>query len=188
VTIRINFDQNRLNNIMASDPTPSAPEARSDIASPRTSDKTLQVDSAPQQRMSRTSTTSSLGSSSSSPPATQEHFPSFPFHMPHTHLKSSKTVPTTSSQSTSQQISKSSEPSSNSRSKSAGDLPPPPTRIPSGSTPPMSHGWIQKKPHPSGTMGAYGRHGDDWLFGDISITRTALGIVSKAKGRKEEKR
>jgi hypothetical protein len=177
---------------MAPDPTPSAPVVRPDIASRRTSDKTLQsvnkIDSAPQQKMSRTSTTSSMASSTSSPPATQEHFPSFPFHMPHIHLKSSKTIPTTSSQHTSKQVSKSMEQSNSSRSKSTGDLPPPPTRIPSGSTPPTTHGWIQKKPHPSGTMGAYGRHGDDWLFGGVSITQTALGLVSKAKGRKEEKR
>jgi len=49
--------------------------------------------------------------------------------------------------------------------------------------------WIQKKPRHSGSSpGGYGRHGDDWLFGGISITQTAKEIVIRGRAKREEER
>jgi len=167
------------------------PTARPNISFKNTTTRTpAQLDDsicASQQDMSRTSTLSITSSPASSPPATKEHFPTFPFHLPHWQSKASKS----SSRSVEQPTTSVQLPlvaSKPSRSTTTGSLPPPPTRIPTHSCPPTSHGWIQKKAHTTGTMpGGYGRHGDDWLFGGISITQTALGLVSKGKGRKDER-
>lgn len=49
--------------------------------------------------------------------------------------------------------------------------------------------WIQKKPRNSSgsSPGGYGRHGDEWLFGSISLTQTAREIVARrAKKRGDD--
>ncbi|KEF59629.1 uncharacterized protein A1O9_04475 [Exophiala aquamarina CBS 119918] len=115
------------------------------------------------------------------------------------HNTSSSSSSTTSPQQQQQQrrhFSESSVPTLDTTAVTPASLSPllPPSSVSPTSSPPTSpdttrrdsRSWIQKKPrNNSGSLspGGFGRHGDQWLFGGISFTETARGIVTRKASR-----
>ena len=62
------------------------------------------------------------------------------------------------------------------RHKSDGAIQPQLTRESSADS-----SFFQKRPKQKGSLDHYGRHGNDWLFGGISLRETARGLVQKRR-------
>ncbi|KIW24603.1 uncharacterized protein PV07_10307 [Cladophialophora immunda] len=193
-------------------PTPAAPSPRPEMK-PRSASDDSHYAITPSRTLSPTSTLSPL-STGSSPPPTRGHRTSFSFPFPRSRSKSPRPpaidlhIPPSTSTTPAVQhtaTSPTQSPSSHApharttpRHISDGTVSPSllamattttssPPGSPPGSDLQKRDSWLQKKARHSGSSpGGYGRHGDDWLFGGISLTQTAKEIVHRGRRRKEE--